>query len=329
MGSTINIEKNSIYALMLPSNLDSINSILTKTVSSSALKAELANILELHERGLGLTRIAKRLYGNDSKRYRVWRLLKKVERGELPVSRAYGDYVAGGDGGHVAGSYSLQHEPEDSGQNPKTEPLLPVGLEGCARLGRTQRLVLDALATLLPPVHPSVIVAYIKEEFGFKLSRNAVWQALKRLEARGIVEKSPKGLYKLMRTHRSGIYVENFRVNGKQIWSTKEMGWPSSLEDALLVASLRNRTQPVEQVELFYKVGSPLGKLAEKLREMGWRQTKVYFNKSQGLKIEHQLWNSPLQARPGDIEPWRDLFRMSTLLTLYTAAEALGQHVEA
>jgi len=121
----------------------------------------------------------------------------------------------------------------------------------------------------------------------------------------------------------SGILVENLRAGGAQVWSTREMGRPASLEEALTVAVLRDRTWPVEQVGLFRLGDRSLRERARALRRLGWRLTKVYLNEEQGLKIEHQFWNPPLHARPGDIEAWAELAREATLLTLHLATQTL------
>ena len=51
--------------------------------------------------------------------------------------------------------------------------------------------MLDTLATLHYLVAPSVIASCVSVEFGVKLSRNAVWQALRRLKAHGLSPEAP------------------------------------------------------------------------------------------------------------------------------------------
>lgn len=119
------------------------------------------------------------------------------------------------------------------------------------RLGRTQKLVLEALSLQGPAgATPSMIVAFIRETRGRRVTRNAVWQALQRMARRGLVARLPGGRYRLAPTW-SGVYVENFRVAGRLVWSTKELGRPAALEEALTLAALRGLYWPVEQVELF------------------------------------------------------------------------------
>ncbi|MCE4625673.1 MAG: hypothetical protein F7C35_07425, partial [Desulfurococcales archaeon] len=84
--------------------------------------------------------------------------------------------------------------------------------------------------------------------------------------------------------------MENFRVDGKQIWSTKERGHPTSLENALQLAFFHGKTWPVNQVELM-RIVNGLKRMAEELKRMGWSHTIIYLNPKQGLKIEHSFYN--------------------------------------
>ena len=54
---------------------DSSSRVLSRAFLTSALEAELTRILELRERGLGVTEIVKIIYEDEHRRYRVWRLL--------------------------------------------------------------------------------------------------------------------------------------------------------------------------------------------------------------------------------------------------------------
>lgn len=301
----------------------SVRDPITRVLSRSSLTGlyilEVRRILELRERGLGVTEIAKRVYGDRRKRYRVWRILRKLEAEELLLPGAR--HVAGGGDAEGAPYCSMQHEPEDGRVDPKT---LPAGPHWIPRLGPTQRLVLDALMTLHLPSTPSEIREYIREVHGLRLSRNAVWQALRRLEERGVVYRLEGGRYKLA-SAGSGILVENLRVDGARVWSTRDMGRPAALEEALTIAALRGRTRPVEQVELFRLGNGSLEERARALRKLGWRITKIYLNEDQGLKLEHQFWDPPLPASPGEAEAWTQLYREATSLALELADYILGK----
>lgn len=129
------------------------------------------------------------------------------------------------------------------------------------RLGRTQKLVVAALKTLGGRARFSTIVSEVASMLGLeaysngsrKVLRNRVWQALNRLVHRGIVLRS-RGVYWLAHRYGSvGLFVENFRVqNGRgtlQVWSKRDMGRPASLDEALILATLRGARRTV-QVEI-------------------------------------------------------------------------------
>ena len=203
---------------------------------------ELARILELRRRGWGYARIAKELYGDPGKRYKVYRLLKRFEEGRVPGSSACCDDAP------MEVQHKVQHEDEDGGTPAKTVPYPPSQRDPqLSRLGRTQKLVLEALAVLGPST-PSEIARYIWYEYGVPYTRNSIWAALQRLKARGLVFSDGRGRY-LARKPGTPVYVENLRINGRIVWSTKEMGRPAVLEEALILSSLYTPGYPVDQVE--------------------------------------------------------------------------------
>ena len=123
------------------------------------------------------------------------------------------------------------------------------------------KLVIAALKTLGGRARFSAIVSEVVSSLGLeaysngsrKMWRNRVWQALNRLVRRGIVLRS-NGVYWLAYRYGSvGLFVENFRVvNGRgtlQVWSKREMGRPATLDEALIIATLRGAKRTV-QVEI-------------------------------------------------------------------------------
>ncbi|BAA79800.1 hypothetical protein ASQ66_gp03 [Aeropyrum pernix spindle-shaped virus 1] len=290
---------------------------------SNLLEWELLSIVELKRRGLGLSEIAKAVYGTSRKRYRVFRILRRLQRMGVLDCLLEGSCCAlggEGDGGHVAPAEDAQHEGDD-GSGEATSEATWEGLPG--RLGRTQKLVIAALAIQLEAT-PSMIAAYVNHAYGKRVSRNAVWHALKRLSARGVVERLPRGYYRLRRLS-SGILVENLRVRGRMVWSTREEGRPATLEEALITAALRDRTWPVEQAELLSHGPRKLLEKARLLERLGWRMTVMYIDRKNGaprLKLEHRLWNTPIPARPEELYSWVNLYREASSL-----ARDLAEHI--
>ena len=269
------------------------------------LSPELARIIELRRRGWGYARIAREVYGDPRKRYKVYRLLRRFEEGRITGSSPCCKDAP------MKVQHELQHENEDRGTPTKTIPRRDSHL---TRLGKTQKLVLEALA-ILGPSTPSEIARYIWYEYGVLYTRNSVWAALQRLRQRGVVFRDQKGRY-LARKPGTPIYVENLRINGRIIWSTKEMGRPAVLEEALILASLYTSGYPVDQVELMILGDKRLNRWAEYMRRrMGWSMTVIYYNESlRSVKIEHRFHAPPLIAKLQERDTWLEYVHQPTLL---------------
>ncbi len=271
-----------------------------------------SRILELRRRGYGYERIAKEVFGSRNKKWFVMRLLRRLESfsssRSVAVSLQHPHHADG------ALHHNCTVEPEDVPLEPKTH----------RRLGPVQRLVLSTLNVLLAAT-PAMILLEARRLYGLKayaLTRNKVWQALKRLERRGLVERLPGGYYRVRRSVlEREVLVENLRVNGVQVWSRSETGYPLILSDALVLAQLRGLVWPVDQVEMFLPVPR-LNEKARALRSRGWGMTVIYYNESQGLKVEHRFY-SPLELHACLPEKprWLSLFDEATKL----AFEALQQ----
>lgn len=86
---------------------------------------ELSSIIYFKHRGLGLSSIARMVYGAPGKRYRVYRILKRLERMGVLECLLEGGLCCGGSGGNgdgrVAFSGKMRREPEDGGDGAKTE----------------------------------------------------------------------------------------------------------------------------------------------------------------------------------------------------------------
>ncbi len=168
---------------------------------------------------------------------------------------------------------------------------------------------------MLGPSSPSEIARYIWYEYGVPYTRNSIWAALQRLKVRGLVYSDGRGRY-LARKPGTPIYVENLRINGRIVWSTKEMGRPAVLEEALILSSLYTPGYPVDQVELMVLGDKRLNRWAEYLRRrMGWTMTIIYYNESlRSVKIEHRFHAPPLVARLQERDTWLEYVHQPTLL---------------
>ncbi|BAN89924.1 hypothetical protein ACAM_0455 [Aeropyrum camini SY1 = JCM 12091] len=188
-------------------------------------------------------------------------------------------------------------------------------LEGrVVKLGRTQLLVLAALNSLSGRARFSSIVNEYLTLAGLEPSlanreryKNRVWQALRRLAARGLVGFEG-GVYWLSGPlARSNVVVENFKGYnslGKHItvWSKKDHGRAIPLTEALIIATLRG-VERVSQIELAETRGDEPG-----LDRLGVSIVKMYRDKhhphNNRWKIEATLSNPPLKPRLEDVDTW-------------------------
>ncbi|MEB2837249.1 MAG: hypothetical protein GSR80_000836 [Desulfurococcales archaeon] len=278
-------------------------------------------ILELRGRGLGTYRIGRILWPSLNPRTaqkRVQRILGRARRLGLPVEdpRLALSLL------RAAGLIGRPVETPASKNVETTRRRAPGGEDGSVwipgwqrsrgtpRLGPTQRLAVAALASLGGRARFSAIVNEVLGLLGVEghlvprsRLRNRVWQALRRLAARGLVGRY-RGVYWLApRLGSSGVLVENFRArthSGRviQVWSKREAGRAATLEEALTLATLRGAVETV-QVELSVILRDP--GLEEVMDALGVSIIKVYRDPAPPYnlhaKAEATLSNPPL--KPG------------------------------
>jgi len=137
---------------------------------------------------------------------------------------------------------------------------------------------------------PAMIKAAIKERFDVELSIDAVYSALRRLMKRGWVERIEWGKHILgSRFKSSDLYVENFRVDGRIVWSKRERGQPIPLSEALsLVESMGLAGEVINQAELisYPNLTSETWSSFAELKREGVNRVTTYFNQEEGLKVE-------------------------------------------
>ena len=271
-------------------------------------EAVLEEIVRLRRRGLGARRIAKLVFGNrvslEAGTKRIQRLLAKlVGKGETLRSVDLDNF--------------LDTYPKHSVL--KAKPLL-VG-----RLGPTQRLILDYLNTVTAAT-PSEIRYYICSQ-GVCRSRRAVQLALHRMLRRGLVFRVGRGLYSLSTgLYHHDLLVENLYVAELPIplHSKKLRGYAAPLSSVIRVAEQLNATT-VERMELWRPApGKQLREEALRLRRLGWRLTKIYYNTAEGtLKVEHIFYEPPYPLKTAYMPEFLKLYSRATMLARNAAASIL------
>ena len=282
----------------------------------------LKRLVELRSRGLGYRRLAAII----CEEFRVCVSYRTIER----WLRKYSHFISSDrnpkTGCHFSdcgGNNLLSREPEDRHSKLVEDP--PILLTG--RLGPTERLIIRVMS-LYPHQYwpPSVILHYARkllglEAFTRRLSRRAVWAALKRLQRRGLIIYVPmvtlvakvtmRGCYRLNPKLFMGdsLRVHNLRVPGHQVVS-EDRSVP--LLWALFEGSARFGEAPITQLEVNTDYPLP-EEIINYFKSLGWSQTVIYLKPELGiLRFEHRL-------RPKDLllnlNSYNEIRARYTLLT--------------
>ena len=295
---------------------------LTRLSLSQEERFLLGEIARLALEGFGSWRIGRVLWPSLDPRTsqkRVQRLLDRWERAvqhHLRRRRVVSTRMS-----QIETSRRRDGEDEDVSMEMRQAPpgsLLflpePVAEGRVVKLGRTQLLVLAALNSLGGRARFSAIVNEYLSLAGLEANaanrdrfKNRVWQALRRLAARGLVGYEG-GVYWLSGPlARSNIVVENFKGYnslGKHIvvWSKREHGRAIPLTEALILATLRG-VERVSQVEMAETRGYEwsLDRLRVSIIKMYRDQHQPHNGR---WKIEATLSNPPLKPRLEEINTW-------------------------
>jgi len=268
----------------------------------------LRKIAELRERGLGYRAIVKELgLGVSYKTVERW--LKKYGRfinGVKVTRKAKTDC-------HVVSSF-VSLEPEDKGNGSVDD--IPVGRgehgnggfshDFFRGLGRTERLVLEVMFRDPYAYWSPSLIRRSLGLLGFKLSRNAIWAALRRLVRRGLVVYSPmvtlfcgavfRGAYRLQDPgslfgFADRLYVHNVRVPGDYV-VVDDRAQPLTL--AFFRGVIRFGEVPVTQIEVNYDYPMPR-EVLEHLKGLGWSESRIYPKPELGvIRFEHRLFPKDL-----------------------------------
>ena len=248
----------------------------------------LRRIKELRERGLGYRAIVKQL--NLSVSYRtVARWLVRYERflNGVKVTRKASSPVTS-----TNNLLSL-------------EPVIREDLDAIkkrwGRLGRTQRAVLEVILTDPSVVWTAAQVWRRLKLLKYVVSRQAVYQAMRRLARRGILHyfreyvlvegEVIKGGFKLIALEPSSFAVHNLRVPGAQVIADDVS---VSLSFALFAGNVMYGDAPITQFELNSDIPLPQ-EILNYLRYLGWGFTVIYPKPRLGvLRVEHRMWPKDL-----------------------------------
>ncbi len=277
-------------------------------------------ILRLRRRGLGARRIAKLVFGNrislDAATKRIQRLLSRIGAKFSPRQSADLDIF---------------------GQKPeKSAPLSEKVTSSEPRLGPTERLIYDAL-NILEEATPSMIKAYLEEQ-GLTKSLRSIYSALWRLERRGIAWRTRRGFYALA----TGLYyhdllAENVHVSELPVplHSKKERGHAAMFSSVVAMAEQLNATS-TERIELWMPVPDKrLREWALRLRRLGWRLVKIYYNTYENaLKVEAAYYNPAYPLRTAYRSEWLKLYVETLMMgsqaitSILRRLGAVGQSVQ-
>ncbi len=304
------------------------------TVPSAHVRGDLELAREIHrlrERGLGYRRIGKAL-GMHYKR--VERLYKKYLSllTHVKVTRSVdgSDGSDGSDGGSRLVGRNVTPKPVDSVTQPLTNSI--------GRLGRTQRLILDVMSEQPGSWWTISAIRNKLRLLRYLYTRQALFEALKRLRRRGLIEYMPStllvsgekvlGLYRLrfyVSLDSREVLVHNMRVSGMQIVSKERDGEPKLLSEALFRAHLLGKTWPVDQVELHNDYHVDTG-VTQRLRGLGWRMTVVYSPRPGVIRFEHRLWRPEgLIASPDQKPEWLSRYESFTSMVSEIAYRELSR----
>lgn len=246
----------------------------------------LQRIRELRERGLGWRRIAKEL--NIGVSYRT------VARWWVKYSRFLSRVTLEPKTAVTSGHSFLSLEPEDR---------VPDSVDDASlwrKLGPTEKLVLRVMSSDPYAFWTPSLILRQAGLMRYRLSRNAVWQALKRLVRRGLVRYEPmvtlfagavlRGAYMLKPVFNDSVGVHNLRVPGHprdQCVVCDDRSFPLSL--ALFRGNILYGDVPITQAEL--NSDYPMTpEVLDYLKSLGWEQTVIYPKPELGcIRFEHRI----------------------------------------
>ena len=250
--------------------------------------------MELRSRGLGYRRLAAII----CEEFRVCVSYRTIER----WLRKYSHFVSSD--GVPVNRVSLQ---QVTGHNELSlEPVNSLDLDVIkkqyGRLGRTERAVLQVILSDPSLVWTAAMVHRRLRLLKYVVSRQAVYQAMRRLARRGVLARVPefklvegevvRGGFRLVALEPSSFGVHNLRVPGLQVIADDVS---VNLSSGLFVGEVMVGEAPITQLELNSDIPIPKEILDYLRNRIGWGFTVIYPKPKLGvLRIEHRLWPKDL-----------------------------------
>ena len=261
----------------------------------------LKRVIELRNKGLGYRSISKAV----CEELRVCVSYRTIAR----WIKKYSHFIL--NGGVFVDKVSLAEVTHDdlSSREPVNNPDLDVIKKQWGRLGRTERTVLRVILSEPGIVWTAAMVWRELKLLKYSVSRQAVYQAMKRLAKRGILTRVPRyvrvgtkikefryelfkgevirGGFKLIALEPSSFSIHNVRIPGIQVIANDSS---VNLSVGLFIGEVLAGEAPLTQFELNSDIPIPKKVLDYLRNRVGWGFTVIYPKPRQGvLRIEHRF----------------------------------------
>ena len=266
----------------------------------------LKRVLELREKGLGYRSIAKAI----CRELRVCVSYRTIAR----WIKKYSHFIL--NGSVPVNKVSLQQVTRSnlSSREPVNNPDLDIIKKQWSKLGRTERAVLRVILSEPGIVWTAAMVHKELKLLKYSVSRQAVYQAMRRLARRGILTRIPRyvrvgskikkfkyevvkgevirGGFKLIALEPSSFSIHNVRVPGIQVIANDSS---VNLSVGLFVGEVLVGEAPLTQFELNSDIPIPKDLLKYLREHLGWRFSVIYPKVEEGvLRVEHRFWPKDL-----------------------------------
>lgn len=175
---------------------------------------------------------------------------------------------------------------------PVNNPDLDIITSMYKRLGKTEKAILRVITSIpeLDTWSAADVYAILKYE-GYK-SRQAIYQAMRRLEKRGILARvKGTGRFRLIAFEPSSFAVHNLRIS--DVLVTVE-GRSANLTLALFDGERCYGRAPITQYELNSDIPVDKEKLKELVNFTGWGELVIYPKLEEGvIRVDYRFWPKP------------------------------------
>ena len=266
----------------------------------------LKRVIELRSKGLGYRSISKAI----CKELRVCVSYRTIAR----WVKKYSHFIL--NGGVSVNKVSLAEVTGSnlSSREPVNNPDLDVIKKQWGRLGRTERAVLRVILSEPGIVWTAAMVWRELKLLKYGVSRQAVYQAMRRLAKRGILTRIPRyvrvgskikefryevvkgevirGGFKLVALEPSSFSIHNVRVPGIQVIANDSS---VNLTVGLFIGEVLVGEAPLTQFELNSDIPLPKELLRYLRERLGWGFSVIYPKIEEGvLRVDHRFWPKDL-----------------------------------